>query len=428
MNKQLILTSLIDAVDKIVFHVKTYRAKARNLTQIIFRLFLNDDTCLDFSKPKQIPNAYFKKIIKGAGALSTVLRELKNAEILLTDGKYSTGKGKGKAFCKSYILNPTLIYHADRTFTQFENINKINDRVKFKKIKKTLESIEIDSAVYDFIPKLIESELSEILIGDKIDDVMITFKIKGEQIRNHINYWLANATRNNIALIKFKGKFYLESASTFRERKRVELEISYTYSIENIKNGHFYANRNNTNNRLDHNLTALKRELFQFIILDGEKTVEVDIANAQFALLSNISSLNLDSNFIDYAQNGKLYESIGREIGKSKKEVKAFTMVALFGKTRNHPKQLRKLFPKTMKSIAEYKNKNGYKSFSVMLQQAESNLMIDGVYNLLTKNNIPTIPVHDSMRVKESDYIRTNRMMVDFFNEKNFKCELKPKE
>jgi hypothetical protein len=102
-------------------------------------------------------------------------------------------------------------------------------------------------------------------------------------------------------------------------------------------------------------------------------------------------------------------------------------MIALFGKVNSHPLRLKKLFPRTMQSISDYKNKKGYESFSILLQKAESKLMIDGVYNLLSKNKIPAIPVHDSMRVKKSDYDRTRQMMIDFFEKKNFKCELKSK-
>jgi hypothetical protein len=166
----------------------------------------------------------------------------------------------------------------------------------------------------------------------------------------------------------------------------------------------------------------------KFISLDGEETVEIDINNAQFALLANIPSFDLDANFIENSQNGTLYEYIMGEWGVTRNQAKDYMMIALFGTVKNHPQKLKMLFPNTINSITTYKNENGYESFSVMLQNAESNLMIDGVFNLITNNKIPVIPIHDSMRVKKSDYDRTKQMMIEFFKKKNFKCELKSKQ
>jgi hypothetical protein len=299
--------------------------------------------------------------------------------------------------------------------------------VTFKEIKENLEMVTVDNAVFGYITKLVEKQITKIIIGSSITQNMITITINGEEINKHRCYWLVAANRKNVALIQLNDNFYLESVSSLIARKRIELEMCYTFSIENIKIRNFYASRNLTNNRLDHNLTGLKRELFKYIYLDSQKTTEIDINNAQFAILSNMSTFALDDNFIENAQNGTLYEYIQIEMKMSRDEAKKYMMIALFGKVNSHPLRLKKLFPRTMQSISDYKNKNGYESFSILLQKAESKLMIDGVYNLLSKNKIPAIPVHDSMRVKKSDYDRTRQMMIDFFEKKNFKCELKSK-
>jgi hypothetical protein len=426
--KQIVLTSIGSAIDNISFAKKRYYKQAKTLVAEIYRQFLFSTDGIDFSKSKQFPISFFETIISAKCDLRIVIKELKNAEILITDDSYSTGTKQTKAYCKSYLINYDLLFGTTFHFTQFIGINKINNKIKFTKIKKNLDLITVDNAVFSYIPILVENQIGKIKIGSFIQQEMIKIRMGAQVIEKHKSYWITIANRNNVALIQLKENFYIESVRRFIERKRIELNMLYTYTIENIINGNFYASRNLTNNRLDHNLTGLKKELFKFILLDGEKTTEIDICNAQFAIMSNIKIFDIDENFREITQNGTLYEFIMNQMEMTRDAAKQYMMTALFGVVQSHPKVLKKLFPRTMNSIAKFKNENGYKSFSVMLQKAESNLMIDGVYNLLTKNKIPTIPVHDSMRVKESDYIKASQLMIDYFIEKNFKCELKSKD
>lgn len=386
----------------------------------------------NFQTPKQFHSDYFIKLITKCGTRCTILRELKLAGILI-DTTYSTGrpakdgKKEVKAYMKAYSFGHNYIYNSPIIFTQFKNINKTDDRIKFHQLNETLKTVHIDTEVFDFIPELIEKELKKIVIGKDITNKMITMKMGKIEKKEPLCYWLAVATRNNVALIKFKKRFYIEGAKSFIERKRIELEIVYTHSIEQIINGNFYANRNETNDRLDYNMTGLKKELFPFLYLDGEKTEEIDIINAQFALFANIPAFDLDENFKKMAQSGQLYEYIGSEINMTRDQVKEYLIVVAFGEVEHHQKALNELFPVTMKSISDFKNEFGYEKFSVMLQKAESNLMIDGVFKLLYDNNIKTLPIHDSVRVKASDAVMVKRMMEKFFVEKDFKCALKNK-
>lgn len=432
-NDLLLLTSINNRINQISFPTLDWNIKAKFLCYNIFTEFINDGS--DFQTLKEIPIGWFKKIITRPATRSKILKELKNAGILI-DTTYCTGssvingvviKNDKEPYSKSYSFGQNYIYNSPIGFTQFKNINKTDDRVKFKQLNNTLKTVTVDPAVYNYIPELVESELSTTEIGSKITNKMITRELNKETITKPLVYWLKVATNKNSSLIKFNDKFYIEDEKGFIERKRIELEISYTYAIERIKNGNYYANRNDTNNRLDYNMTGLKKELFPYIILDGEKTKEIDIANAQFALLSNIPGWNLDDKFIEVAQNGTLYEYIAEKIAMTRDDVKKYMIVAAFGEPEYQPKELNNLFPNTMKSIVDFKNEFGYEQFSIMLQNAESNLMIDGVYNLLYKNNIKVLPVHDSMRVKSSDADMVKDMMENFFIKKEFKCALKNK-
>lgn len=422
----LLLTSINNRINQITFPQPNYYFHAKNLCHCIFNNIIKDGG--NFQTPKEFHSKYLKKIITKPKTRSVILNELRSAGILISTG-YSTGKHKkyNKAYCKSYSFGKDFIYNSPVLFTQFRNINKTNDRMKFKELNETLKTITVNPAIYDYIPELVEKELKSIVIGNNITNKMVTIKINKVKLKKPLAYWLSYATRNNVAFIKFKNKFYIEGVKSFIERKRIELNLIYNYTVEQIVNGNFYANRNETNDRLDYNLTGLKKELFPYIHLDGELTEEIDIKNAQFALLSNIPDFKLDDKFKEMAQTGQLYEYIGDKLNMTRDEVKEYLIVVSFGEAENHQKALNNLFPVTMQSIADFKNEFGYKNFSIMLQKAESNLMIDGVFTLLYQNNIQTLPIHDSMRVKKSDSVMVRKMIEDFFIEKEFKCTLKNK-
>lgn len=427
---EILLTSINNEIQKITFKRVSYYLKARLLCKAVFSNIIKDGG--DFQSPRQFSNEYFKKIIRRDEDRSTILRELKNAEILVDMKSYSTGLTlpDGKEFdsyCKSYLFHQDLIYNKRIGFTQFTGINRVEDRVKFWDIKQNLDMVTIDPAVFIYIPNLVNEQLTKVVIGEKITDKMITIKIDNKDIEKPRAFWLADAIQNNVALIKFKDKFYLEGVRSFKERKRIELEILYTYTCERIIRGNFYADRNTTNNRLDYNFTGFKKELFQYVILDGELTEEIDIKNAQFAVLSNLPTFKLDQDFIQLAQSGQLYEYLKIKLKMEREEVKEYLITVAYGEVQYHSKELNEIFPITMQSISDFKSKHGYKALSIELQKGESNLMIDGVFNLLSKNKIPILPVHDSMRVKVSDAVRVKEMMENFFLENNFKCTLKEK-
>lgn len=440
---EILLTSIYTAIDQIDFPRKSYYFKARLICQSIFNKLNNNN---DFTEHIGIADAYFKTIIRRNLDRGTILAKLKLYKIIEckktldeVTGKYketySTGfideiTGiKHDPYPKSYRFCADIIYNRPITFTAFKGINEISDRVKFINIKKSLDLITVDLSVYNYIPKLIEAELTKIVCNDSIIDQWIMLpKYSKDGKTKHISYWKAIAVNKNADLIFFHDKYYIEKMDTFIKRKRIELDIIYTGSIARITNGHFYANRNDTNNRLDYNLTGLKKELFQFIEFDGEKTKEIDIANAQFAIFSNMPQFQHDLKYVELAQNGTLYKYVASELGMTESEAKKYMMILAFGKVKKSHDTLRKLFPITMATIDNFKNEFGYEEFSVELQKAESNLMIDGVFSLLFKNNIPTLPVHDSMRVKASDEVRVKEMMLKFFDSKEVKCTLKNKK
>lgn len=195
----------------------------------------------------------------------------------------------------------------------------------------------------------------------------------------------------------------------------------YTKQLFDIENNIIYVDRNETNNRLDTNLTNLKSDLWECLTLDNEELVEIDIKNAQFTILSNITT-ELDESFISNAQNGTLYEYVAKELNTTRKEAKNLMFNVAFDKVKTKQDIIRNIFPKTMLFVDAYKKENGYKTFSNLLQKYESNLMIDGLLNHLVKKEYKVFTVHDSIKCKESDYNDVLNEIVDFMTSNNFKC------
>ncbi|WP_016988276.1 hypothetical protein [Flavobacterium sp. ACAM 123] len=444
------MTSLNQKIEQIPFlgsakNIATLKSYSKILCYEVFNIYTSTfNSAVDFTKEIPLRKSFIIKIIPTPKIRSSIMKELNNNGILITDGKYifnnnDTNKKIGgdgleitpKPRPKHYKFHPDLIYNSPISFTYFEHFDSTDKKILYQKMKPNFDMITISHGVYNFIPKMVEEKLSNILIGDEITDPTVTILIDGKEIPASRDYWLNEAVRHNKALIKFNDNFYIDSVKSFIDRKRTDLIILHTYNVRKIQNKEWYCSRNKTNKRLDHNLTCIASELFEYVSLKGVKTVEIDLVNSQFAFLSNISNFPMDDNFIKAAQEGYLYELIMEELGLEGDEgrlaAKKYMMLANFGRERNHPKVLNKIFPILMQSITEFKQKNGYAAFSIMLQNAESSLMITTVLAMICAKRIPCLSIHDSIRVRPVDYDRTLELMQRIFDERDFKCKIKNK-
>ena len=160
----------------------------------------------------------------------------------------------------------------------------------------------------------------------------------------------------------------------------------------------------------------MKSELLDYIEIDGEKLVELDIANSQFSILSFITN-DIDSNFINLSQEGKLYSTIDKQ--------RMFRIA--FDKVKSEYDDVRNIFPNTMKFIDSFKKQNGYDMFSNLLQKTESKIIIDYVLDRLIDKGYFIFPIHDAFRVKESELDLIKNAIQELFNEIEFKCLLRNK-
>ena len=445
-----ILVSIQQAVNAIQWKTPLQKQKALNLCASIFNLYrLNNQS---YNNYQSLAINYFAKVMTCKRDY-TIKDKLVRAGILECDNKYSVVKhtAKGYRFNPRFFATST-INSTDQTFTYsttnfyLTNFNYITfvphqDPCFYYATQKeslqnyyyhNLSKLTFTGDIDTHINALAQIQEHNLSINQKITDQYVYITFHKKRYRYSLPKALQLAMDNNLDLIQYKDKCYIDEPTSFIEHKTRQLQISYCQSVFNINNKLFYCDRNDTNNRLDYNLTGLKKELFDYLLFDGEKLVELDIANAQFAIAAHLNT-TIDANFIDHAQRGSLYLYTGQalnlstETGSEKeimKAAKALMFRVAFDKvkTEHEFNLLRSLFPLYMNWADTYKKQNGYKSFSNLLQKKEAEIMIDGLLMHLIAKGYEVFTIHDAIRVKASQAIEIKNVVDTYFTSIGFKC------
>lgn len=190
----------------------------------------------------------------------------------------------------------------------------------------------------------------------------------------------------------------------------------YITRINAINDGFLFFKRNETNGRLDTNLTSLPSFLRPFLIAD-EQLMNIDIKNSQpyflYTVLKNESSINKDelNKYGELVLNGNLYEYMLDEFYKTtgyrrtRIQMKKMIYKIFFSKVTSFPSQkdfFGKMFPTIMKFINEINTKNN-STLAIMLQSKESFAVLDVIIPLLEKENIRPFTIHDSFVCGENE-------------------------
>lgn len=370
-----------------------------------------------------IPGSYFTNIISNKISFKESMEFLKQNQIVLCDGIYSKISGKSLGY-------------------------KFDD----KWISK-LESWIIQK---DLISKKIANNKNE--RGDNTPE------------------WLINNKKHFIKNFKIdydNSKNWLESQYLEKSRKlepsdksgHLELVMWYNchlININSINDGDLFFRRNDTNNRIDTNLTNLRSELRQFIKYPS-KLVQIDICNSQPFFLSCILKNGLGSwrpnptskqsrsvdtvrknqlfsllhswtlslcstflnektlkSFIDVVCRGFLYDQIisvykrEKNINLTRKQAKIIMFRILYSKPesfRNERKMLNMVIPDVLKVVDGMKVRN-YKDVAIVLQVLESSFCIDTIIPLFEINSIKCYTIHDSWII-ESDNLESAKKIIE---------------
>jgi len=408
-----ILENIKKSIDRIDWKSETKKEKAIDLCICIYNLYVYNGG--DFNHYLSLSKEYFIKIIK-----KQYMYEIKNKLIenkILEEhpsGSYNVLKGKGKGYrFNQELIKGNYVSSSKSLFHNLYNLElyHICGLQVQERIQSSFERLTFKPEVNDFI-NTYTLKREDIKINNEIDLDYVKLKLENDEWRVSLDK--AIELSNGVDLILYKEKCYIEPVEDFIIRKTNELRLIFRKNIFEVENNIFRINRNDTNMRLDYNLTNMKSELLDYLEIDGETLIELDIANAQFAFLAYLTK-DLDSDFINKSQIGNLYDG----------DKKEWFRIA-FDKIKKEHDKHRELYPKTMKFIDEYKKEFGYKSFSNLLQKTESSIMIDGLLPRLIKN-FEVFPIHDAIRVKQSELELIKKEAELYFNEIGFKCLLRIK-
>lgn len=378
------------------------------------------------------------------------LYELLNNQIVTRSDYYSHEEG----ICYDYKVSPSFFLEdkSSSTLCIYKSCKPLislgyKDVIKgINHERNTLYSWfadDMDSLVIDY--NKLESILKDKLDNLSIDQFEVDYQIQAKSVQLNTTYGKKNksfytSTTNAIAmahkqgksLINDEGKFKIDTLEGFIHKKRHAINFYCQNSITRLKNKNYMASRNETNNRLDTNLTNMSSLLVDEICLQNN-LVQIDLASSQFTLFSNHLTHKLTTDdfirFKTLSSSGNLYMNIQQELGlKSVKEAKNAMFEILFSGRNNKTlfkRKIKEVFPSVVEWIDNYKKEHGDNEFSIMLQRIESELFIDKVLKRLKKLKYFCLTKHDSLIIKRGDYEAIMDIVKDEFSRIGLEYTLK---
>lgn len=275
--------SVWNAISEIAWSSNVTKQKA-----IAFVEFLNRKRHMENTDPLEYTDLACKYFIKKIGGhYRSITKPLLDAGILQSNKYYRPGYYNDdeyiKGQCLSYRINPDLLDD------EIIKINYKGEKSKQRcrdattmKSKQIMRQVRIPDLSSRELIKFVKKSLSDeriramLKVNDEIDDCQV--HIKG---RNH-PIAIETVQRRTKDLIK-DGKYcHIEHLETYIKRKRRHLTQAYCDQLLRIKHRNIYADRNETNLRLDSNLTNLKSQFMSLLSIDGHRLSQVDLKNSQF--------------------------------------------------------------------------------------------------------------------------------------------------
>ncbi|PZF72607.1 hypothetical protein DN068_12130 [Taibaiella soli] len=272
-------------------------------------------------------------------------------------------------------------------------------------------------------------------IGMEIEE--ISFEVNN-RVSKKENYYVnksravAYCKRRGLTLIKDGRNFYIDDLDRYVAMKKKSMEIYYGGIISKLIKGIFYAGRNSSNGRLDHNLTAMSKCLVE-IIREDNGLVEIDLKNSQFAIHAywlkqeGLCDLEDVGVYYDLCSNGKLYEELGKMLQLKREDAKQLMMELAFSSEKNHTaakKKFKERFPNVVAHIDGVKKEGESRDFSITLQKREAEIFVDNLYPSIKDAGLFCLTKHDSLIVKRTEVNQVLEIVREYFNYLEFECTL----
>lgn len=230
----------------------------------------------------------------------------------------------------------------------------------------------------------------------------------------------------------YDGKVYFRDLIKFVNDKRESVFVSYKEAILGMEYKYFFASRNDTNNRLDTNLTNFPSILLD-VIKEDNNLVEIDLCNSQFAIFAHLIPDDIVGDDVELfkrlSAECDLYPYLQEKMAlHTRKEAKTVCFEVCFSSHKNHSQyvtEMRQLFPNVMRWVDNFKEKHGYNQFAIMLQKKEAEIFIDNLYPMIREQDIYCLTKHDSLIVKAEDEYKVRNIVEEYFDEINFKATLR---
>lgn len=454
-NKQLLhkvkTTSYISLPYEMVEDIKSlnlskqYEAYAFKFIGLIMRNNWMDDKDI-FDYTDKLSSAYIKETFNGE-QYTKWLFPLLESGVIERDELYYFGDESKVLFYKlnnKYFINSSFILIDDNNDKPlqtlgYSDITTVNskDIQYINWFKNDMLDLQINQ---DKLNKIVNDKITSIkhedfLINEDIVERQIPMISNGKVFYMTRENAIAKAKEQNKSLIKDGKRYVINTLEDHMTKKKISVMVSYTNAIEKLVNKEFRASRNVTNNRLDTNITNLCSDLTDAICEDNN-LVQIDLKNAQFALLSHILTGKLDtpdfSLFKSLSISGELYDYIKDNLSlESRKQGKIAMFEILFSSRNNNTPnkaKLKELFPSVIKWIDDYKKQNGDEAFSIMLQKTESKIFIDGLLTKIKKQKMFCLTKHDSVIVREENKDKVITLIELEFGKINLEYKLDIKE
>ena len=232
------------------------------------------------------------------------LQLLEQTNIIEIDHSYFNFPKQNKTGrCKRYKFNSDLVYtdldivQYDKTIKeQFEKDPIIKKTVSIlRRLKLTLNKCELKKYVSQKIT--FETVLNE-RIQLNADLPEGKYFLKNQKVPQSKTKLLTLAQQHSKDLILYKNHCYIAHAKTFIQKKVYEIRHRYLNDLLRLKGinqiQNIICSRNNTNRRLDTNLTAIFSDAIPLLRLDNEPLAQIDLSNSQFTILANLIERSLE--------------------------------------------------------------------------------------------------------------------------------------
>jgi len=309
-------------------------------------------------------------------------------------------------FVKHQLPIPKLIFKQNRR--KRERIKKLDHMKAIEKLFKslTIDEVKANEEIETYLP---ESKKIKPFDRRWYDNQCVTdFNEDKRMQRNDTNNRLdSNLTNMSSYLLKF--------IKQIEGYKQEDLSNSQPLLVNPILDSCF--NISFFNKSMDDSLLYVSRTIKQNLLKDLDKSTKEILL--QMSLKSSVT-LEL-SLFKNVTSNGTFYEYLETEINKAlgkkiitRNHAKMIWMLVAYSKNSSY-KQLKELFKLVFPNIYEVihllKEHNDYQLFSVTLQQIESYLFIDVICKELVENGITPLTKHDSCIVKPEEIAKTKEII-----------------